>query len=142
MRILVSGSRSWTDVDTIWGALDILAEQARGLGETVTVVHGCAVGADIIADRWVRDCAAKGWPVHAERHPADWKLGRRSAGHERNRVMVDAGADVCLAFVGPCTSSRCRITEPHGSHGATGCIELAERAGIPVQAIERWKEQP
>jgi hypothetical protein len=49
--------------------------------------------------------------------------------------MVSLGADRCLAFIGPCTSPRCRKAGPHPSHGASGCADLAEAAGIPVR---RW----
>jgi hypothetical protein len=47
--------------------------------------------------------------------------------------MVNLGADAALAFIGPCTSTRCRRTEPHPSHGASGCAALAEKASIPTR---------
>jgi hypothetical protein len=47
--------------------------------------------------------------------------------------MVSLGADLCLAFIGDCTSPRCDIEGEHPSHGATGCASLAEAAGIPVR---------
>jgi hypothetical protein len=47
--------------------------------------------------------------------------------------MVGLGADVCLAFLGPCTSRHCRRVDPHWSHGTSGCAQLAKAAGIPVR---------
>jgi hypothetical protein len=124
MRILVTGSRDWADDDVIEGALaDIWNESGR----RVTLVSGaCPTGADAISE----ECAKiMGWEV--ERHPADWSRGRK-AGPERNAHMVSLGADICLAFIGPCTSPRCNRTDEHDSHGATGCADLAEHAGIPT----------
>jgi hypothetical protein len=43
------------------------------------------------------------------------------AGLARNRLMVELGADICLAFV------------RNGSRGASHCAALAEEAGIPVR---------
>lgn len=119
MRVLVTGSRDWTDEDTIGWALDF-AHKDAGHPEDFTVVHGDARGADSIAHRWA---VRSGFNV--EPHPANWdKFGRR-AGHVRNYEMVKAGADLCLAF-------------PLGdSPGTRGCIKAAVRAGIPVKIVER-----
>lgn len=46
--------------------------------------------------------------------------------------MVQAGADVCLAFITPCRLRICRAKPEHGSHGASHCADLAENAGIKV----------
>jgi hypothetical protein len=47
--------------------------------------------------------------------------------------MVAAGADLCLAFIDPCTKQGCRKIQPHGSHGASHTADLAEKAGIPTR---------
>src|SRR5574343_730407 len=59
----------------------------------------------------------------------------RSAGPVRNRVMVDAGADLVLAFLALCDRPACRGRRAHGSHGASGCVDLARRAGIEVRVF-------
>lgn len=127
-RILVTGSRDWSDEDAVWLAIDdaIFGSLVTHNGQVV-IVHGhCPTGADAIADRLATegDC-------RVERHPANWSQGRK-AGPERNAHMVSLGADVCLAFIGDCTSPRCRRTDRHPSHGASGCADLAEAAGIPT----------
>lgn len=126
-RILITGSRRWRDRDTIHAAL---ADAVRDLpaDREVTVVHGGCWGADQIADLWARQYGAT-----VEVHEADWDRYQRAAGPIRNRHMVNLGADIALAFIGPCTSSRCRKPRPHPSHGASGCADMAERAGIPVR---------
>lgn len=134
LRVLITGSRDWGDADTIATRLDELAVAGH---RHLVVVHGCAPGADLIADGWARRRAREGWPVAVDRHPADWRRYGTRAGHIRNAAMVALGAHLCLAFINPCASLRCDRTEPHGSHGATGCADLAQRAGIPTQRVER-----
>ena len=124
MRILVTGSRDWADKDAIWSELAALAQA----DPFATLVHGaCPTGADAIADDWWT-----GFGGDPERHPADWSRGRK-AGPERNAAMVALGADLCLAFIGDCTSRRCRREDRHPSHGASGCADLAEAAGIETR---------
>ncbi len=110
-RMLVTGSRTWTDETVIATAL----REQWGEGAAVLVSGACPRGADAIAERlWA------GWGGPVERHPADWDSGR-DAGIRRNAAMVASGADVCLAFI--------RERSPGASHTA----RLAEHAGIPVR---------
>jgi hypothetical protein len=109
-RVLVSGSRTWTDTSTIASAL----AEAWAPG-AVLVSGGCPSGADAIAEQiW----SSLGGTI--ERHPADWATGR-GAGPARNSAMAALGADMCLAFI--------RDASP----GATHAAAAAERAGIPVR---------
>lgn len=120
MRVLITGSRTWDSADVIHDELDLCATAARKQGESITVVHGGARGADRMAGAWARQYAENGWPVTEEIHPADWsRLGKR-AGMVRNQHMVDLGADWCLAFI--------RDNSP----GATACARMAEAVGIKV----------
>ncbi|MFI9618075.1 SLOG family protein [[Kitasatospora] papulosa] len=131
-RILVTGSRDWSDMSFVYQAL---AQAVQGIpADTITVVHGaCPTGADAMAHRWARAFGASSEP-----HPAQWRLGRRfnrAAGPQRNAAMVRLGADLCRAFIRACSRRDCRYPDPHGSHGATQCADLAKAAGIPVR---RW----
>lgn len=119
MRVLVTGSRDWTDRQAIEDELDKLYYDFPF--RHLTVVHGAARGADTIAAMWA---AARGSQVSAEAHPAEWERYGRAAGHRRNAEMVALGADICLAF--PLGESR----------GTRGCIEMAKKAGIPVEVTE------
>lgn len=133
-RLLVTGSRSWSDRDTIRAAL---REAWRDLQPgPIPLVHGAATGADTIAaDIWTRG------GLTAEPHPADWdtpctdacyhrpreKNGRPYcplAGHYRNQAMVDLGADLALAF--PLGESR----------GTQDCMKRARKAGIEVRVFQ------
>jgi hypothetical protein len=130
-RILVTGSRHWDDTDTICDALDNAVETAILQGrEPVLVVGDCPTGADRIAYRWAT--AAR---VPTDVHIANWRDYGKAAGPRRNIAMVNSGADEALAFIGPCATVGCRRPEPHLSHGASGCADFAEAAGIPVR---RW----
>jgi len=112
-RILVTGSRTWTDRDTIERAF---RDPRFELVEPVTLVSGaCPFGADYLAEEIA---LALGWRV--ELHPAAWRRHGRRAGYLRNAKMVELGADVCIAFI------------KNNSPGATMTANLAEKAGIPV----------
>lgn len=76
-RILVTGSRDWSDQQAVYGALaDIIRELPAD--REVIIVHGaCPTGADHMAHEW-----ARGYGAVIE-----------------NGLMVVAGADICLAFI-------------------------------------------
>lgn len=122
-RLLITGSRDWAFPHIVEAQILLAIAEAQSLGKIVTaddviIVHGdCPTGADAqaneIAERY-------GWNV--ESHPADWSIGKK-AGPLRNAKMVDLGADMCLAFIGP------------SSKGAKGCAKMAENAGIKTKRI-------
>lgn len=137
MRILVTGSRKYQYRSVLSARL---ADAAAGVPpDQVTVVHGNNGNADMMADG-----EARAMMFHVEPHDADWtgpcrsscKPGHRerrkdgteycpAAGNYRNQEMVDAGADVCLAFY-----------QPHAANiGTNDCVNRCLRAGIKVRAF-------
>lgn len=131
MRILITGSRNWNDVDVIVRALRDATSDVEHMSD-VMVVHGAARGADQLAGR-----IAEQHGMLVEEHPANWdscgpdcnrshmryrdgKAYCPRSGYVRNAEMVALGADICLAF------SR------NQSKGTDMCIKLADAAGIPV----------
>lgn len=159
-RVIITGSRDFSKPGLVRRTLTDLWLIHPG---PFVVGHGaCPTGPDDDAYRWVTDMTeAEMGDVSDDPTPADWdhcadrcRPGHRirkrpgdiyhpgllpdycpAAGPRRNGTVVAKGADQCLAFIGPCTNRRCRRPEPHGSHGATGCADLAEKAGIPTR---RW----
>lgn len=118
MRVLVTGSRSWDDVDYIFDVLDGVRER-YGRGRVILYHGACPTGADRIADTWA---VHRG--VTVETFPAQWGRFGRVAGPVRNVEMVRAVAAhdrrVCLAFL------------RGDSAGTLHCISEARRAGIDV----------
>ncbi len=135
MRVLVTGSRSFTDYAAIHAAL---AEAVVDQPGPHTLVHGEAKGADRMAARIARGL---GWTIEA--HPADWNQpctahcthrgGRRdrddgsswcpSAGAKRNREMCELGADLVLAF----------YARGAKNVGTADCVKSAGKCEIPVR---------
>ncbi|WP_425300572.1 SLOG family protein [Nocardia wallacei] len=134
LRLLVTGSRDWTDRAAM---RDALATAWRDLQPgPIVLVHGAAEGADLMAaEIWTNG----GLPD--EPHPADWDICRpecdhppryrrdgtqycQAAGGYRNQEMVDAGADLLLAFPMP------------GSRGTWDCLRRAKIQRIPWRVIE------
>ncbi len=92
MRILVCGSRTWTDGGRIAeNLLRLVVNQSVPL---CTVIHGGARGADMLAG-----VAALKLGLDMRVFPADWKRYGRAAGAIRNQQMLDEGKpDIVLAF--------------------------------------------
>lgn len=111
-RVLVTGSRTWTDEALIREQFKILNGMYYGRRE-ITLIHGTAVGVDTMAEKIAQSF---GWNI--ERYPADWNTHGKRAGYIRNAEMVKANPDICLAFI------------HNESRGATMCADLAEKAGI------------
>ena len=110
-RVLVTGSRTWTDRAAIRDGLAAV----WGDGDRVLVTGACPTGADALAEACWR-----AWGGRVETHPAVWEAHGRAAGPRRNAEMVAAGAQVCVAFI-----------RDH-SRGASHLAGLAEAAGMPV----------
>jgi hypothetical protein len=88
VKVLICGSRDWTDRGTIRRWLEKLPPKSL-------VVHGAAPGADTIADEEARALGHITYP-----YPADWKNLGKKAGPIRNQRMLDENPDVdaVLAF--------------------------------------------
>lgn len=108
-RVIVCGSREWTDREAISHRLFDLPFDA-------VIVHGAAKGADQIAGQ-----EAQKLGLLVEEHPADWEYYGKRAGYLRNERMAKIGADLCLAF----WDGR--------SRGTAMMVDLAEKHGIPLE---------
>jgi hypothetical protein len=109
MRILICGSRHYTDSQRIKLLIDTLDEHA-------VVIHGAAPGADRIADE-----LAKAHGLDVEPYPAKWSKYGRAAGPIRNTQMLEVGRpDEVHAFHDNLGESR----------GTTNMITQALQAGV------------
>ena len=119
LRVLVTGSRDLTRQEDRALVFQALTDCAISCRWDMLVIHGaCPTGADQWADEFVDE-----WNEHGVRKkifPAQWRIYGKKAGPLRNQEMVEFGADLCLAF-------------PLGiSVGTRGCMEMAQKANIPV----------
>lgn len=112
MRILVTGSREWTDYTAIKNA--IVAHGAT------FIIEGGAAGADTYAK-----LAAKELGLPFETFDADWTRYRKAAGPIRNQRMLDEGKpDLVLAFPLP------------GCRGTWDMVRRAKKAGVEVKIFK------
>jgi hypothetical protein len=116
MRLLVCGSRDWTD------GYPIRAVLGSYVGETL--IHGAARGADSIADA-IGDL----FQMEIEKFPADWKGHGRAAGPIRNKLMLTEGKpDVVWAF-------KDGFDHSMATGGTENMVRIAKEAGIPTYIV-------
>lgn len=115
MRVIVTGSRKWGWWQAVHNSLwDIYREHGP-----FQLIHGdCSTGADYHAREWFMFCGSQLGCTEL-RFPANWERGPQ-AGPERNARMIEAGADLVLAF-----------PLPEGS-GTQHTMRLAREADIEV----------
>lgn len=106
-RVLVCGGRDYAELEAVRAEFRLLSAGS-------VVIHGCAPGADSLADQ-----VAKEMGFEVLRFPADWSRGKK-AGPERNLKMLREGKPtMVLAF-------------PGGS-GTANMVALALRARVPIR---------
>lgn len=121
IKLMVTGSRHWTDEFLLRAVLNHLAEDYN----ITLLIHGDAHdGADRFADEWAKDSSIARKPI-----PPDYKLyGRKVAPVIRNTEGVKL-ADAVVAF-------RARGK----SNGTDDCMGKAERAGKLWLIVNDWRE--
>lgn len=117
MKVVITGSRGWTDKQAIFRRL-------VELPDSTTVIAGGARGADTIA---AEACETYNH-LTLQVFPADWEKYGKRAGFIRNAQMLDEQPDLVLAFW------------DGESKGTLGCMKEAQRRGIPVEVIRERPE--
>ncbi len=122
MRIMVTGSRNWTDRSPVMWALDQFKHHFP-----VTLVHGGARGADRIAHELAREreMATEVWLPEYDKYPG------YIAPLKRNDAMLDSKIDYVLAFM---------LGTPEKG-GTLYTVNGAKERGIPV-IIYNWPGDP
>lgn len=116
MKVLVCGSREWTDFDPIANRLSALPAEH----EEITILHGGAKGADRIGARAGRMLRFNVLPAF---RPDYGRHGRYWAPKQRTLDMLDEKPDLVLAFT-------------LGTGGTKFAIDEARKRGIPVEEIQ------
>lgn len=112
MKVLVCGSRTWTNKVAIKGRLAQLPKHA-------VILCGGARGADELADQCAREL-----DLEVDVHPADWGRYGQRAGLIRNDKMLALGPALVLAFW------------DGQSTGTKYTIDKAREKGYPVEVFE------
>jgi len=113
MKVLVCGSRKWSQLAPIMARLERLPKLS-------VIIEGGCEGADTLAR-----VAAKVTGHDVIEYPANWNGRGRAAGPHRNRLMLDLKPDLVLAFHESFTSSK----------GTKDCVLEAQRRKIKVEII-------
>jgi len=92
LTVCVCGGRDYADRERVFSALDAVHSESK----ISYVMHGCAKGADSLADAWANERG-----ILVEKYPALWDEHGRAAGPIRNQLMLDDGRpDLVIAFPG------------------------------------------
>ena len=116
-KALICGSRVYDNIDNIYQIVALLKE----IGYT-TIIHGCARGADTMAET-----CARSLQMNYQGYPAKWEKYGNKAGPIRNSEMLTEGKpDIVIAF------SRDFIN----SKGTKNMVEQAKYINILTVVIE------
>lgn len=88
MKCIIAGGRDFSDYEKLKATM----EEVRNLCGQITVISGCARGADSLGIRYAEEYA-----LPCEKYPADWNKHGRAAGPIRNCQMAEQ-ADILVAF--------------------------------------------
>jgi hypothetical protein len=121
MKVLVTGSREWTNES-------VIRRELSALPIGTIIVHGaCPWGADAVVDRISVELG-----FEVRRYPAKWGTYRKGYdGNHRNQYMIDQEhfveepIDLCLAFP--------KNVIQWG--GTMDCVGRAREAGIDVKVV-------
>ena len=120
MRLLVCGSREWTNKEAIRNKILKLKPEV--------VIQGAARGADLLAEE-----VAKEEQIDYLGFPAKWKTHKRAAGPIRNRHQFDIGKpDRVIAF----------HEDLDNSKGTKDMVLYAISQGCPVEYFDNkfWRK--
>jgi len=114
MRLLVCGSRAWTDRQAVFDALDAI----HALHHVTQVIEGTCRGPDQYGGEW-----AKAQGIRLTEMPADWDRHGTRAGFIRNSKMADLGPDMVVGFI------------VAGSRGTKMMLEISLARGFDTRLV-------
>jgi len=92
MRIIIAGSRTWTDYGEI---LSVMEHEVIPIVDVSEIVSGTAMGADRLGETW-----ADQHNVPIKQFPALWWVHGRGAGFIRNEEMAEYADGLVLFWDG------------------------------------------
>lgn len=117
MRILVTGSTTWTDVEA-------LAREFKNLPARSTIVTGDTLGVDAIAEAVGIEM---GFNIERmKKSDEDYKIYPQDAWKRLNERMIESKIDLVLAFNADFYKEGC-------ARGTRHAVELAQKERIPVR---------
>ena len=124
VRVIVAGSRTYSDADRIFSCLDKAFEEIKSKMQEpceFTIVSGGCRGVDMVGEQY-----AKTHGLGLARFPAQWDKYGRGAGPIRNEEMLEFASEkdkvpYLIAFW------------DYKSSGPRGIIALARNKRIPVR---------
>lgn len=129
MLVLVTGGRTYKDdvplYEALWRTLQGVPD-----GDTLTLVHGHAKGADSIARDWARASRREqGKPVREQGFRAEWWTLGAQAGPIRNARMVAWCSEK------QAQGERVLVIACPGGRGTADCVAKAMGAGLRVLTL-------
>ena len=90
VKYIIAGGRDFDDIEFLaWKSTAILRDFPKDI---ITIVSGCAKGADTLGEKF-----AEAMKLKVQRMPADWDKHGKAAGAIRNQQMAQE-ADALIAF--------------------------------------------
>lgn len=118
-RVIICGSRDFTDYELLKNKCDLLLSRKIEDGYKITIISGCARGADTLGERYADERS-----FNIERHPADWNKYGKGAGFIRNQEMA-LSANACIAF----------FSSTNESSGTRDMVNRAQKENLLVRKI-------
>lgn len=115
MKVLICGSRDWSNRDAI-------SREIKKLPLDTLIIHGACAGADQMAGE-----IAHRFGLQVKEFPADWVKHGKAAGPIRNLQMLDQKPDLVIAFHENLNTSK----------GTKHTVSEAKKRGIEVRVIEQ-----
>lgn len=99
-KVIICGSRDFTDYELLKNKCDLFLSKKIENGYKITIVSGCARGADTLGEQYANE---RGFTI--EKYPANWEKYKKAAGFIRNEEMAK-NADACIAFFSSINESK------------------------------------
>ncbi len=131
MRLVITGSRKWTNVELLRRTLDQLHAVHK---DDLEIAHGASRGGgvDLLASQWAADRGVPEWPFPVRSGKSGIDGNHRGAPLNRNvRMLKGFMPDRVIAF-----------RSLGKSNGTDHCIKEAQKLGIPVTIVPEEEGTP